>query len=62
MNINLLFYKINNYITLSWSASKTKRLNDLQNVSEHFNVEMPNNLQLYMINTLKGHLTPNFTI
>ena len=42
---NLHFYEIN--ITLSLSESKMKKVIHIQKVSEHFNVEILNNLQLY---------------
>jgi len=38
-------YEINTMLSLS--ESKIKRVIDLQNVSEHFNVEILNKLQLY---------------
>jgi len=42
-----MFYEINNYITISLSELRMKRVIDLQNVSERFNVKILNNLQLF---------------
>jgi hypothetical protein len=54
-----MFYKINNYIVLSLSESRMKRVIDLHNVSERFNAKILNNLQLY---ELTEYLAQNFII